>query len=56
MSEKSENNQKVVKEHSGKLAKLGTELAKIQFSYKVENKTSKEYWQMRILKDIMRKD
>lgn len=48
MSEESENNQKTVKEHSDKLAELGMELSKTQFSYKVENKTSKEYWQKRI--------
>ncbi|AFS80582.1 hypothetical protein NKOR_03440 [Candidatus Nitrosopumilus koreensis AR1] len=48
MSKDSENNKITVKEHSDKLAKLGKELTKIQFSYKVENKKSKEYWQKRI--------
>ncbi len=48
MSQNSEGLKKIVKEHSEKLAKLGIELAKNQFSYKVENKPSKEYWQNRI--------
>ena len=48
MSQNSEGLKKIVKEHSKKLAKLGIELAKNQFSYKVENKPSKEYWQNRI--------
>ena len=48
MSDESENKQSTVKEHSNKLAKLGMELSKIQFSYKVEEKASKEYWQKRI--------
>ena len=39
---------KSAKEHSEKLAKIGMELGEIQFSYKVENKPSKEYWQKRI--------
>ncbi len=39
---------KSVKERSEKLAKIGMELGEIQFSYKVENKPSKEYWQKRI--------
>lgn len=50
MGKEAENNRKIVKEHSDKLAKLGMELTKIQFSYKVENKTSKEYWQKRVVK------
>ena len=45
MTEDTENRQNTMKEHSDKLAKLGMELSKIQFSYKVEEKTSKEYWQ-----------
>jgi len=49
MSQNSENLKKSVKEHSDKLAKLGIELGKIQFSYKIEKKTSKEYWQQRII-------
>lgn len=48
MSSDQENIKKLAKEHSEKLAKLGTELGKIQFSYKVEAKPSKEYWQKRI--------
>ncbi|MGY5150345.1 MAG: hypothetical protein ACW9W3_09805 [Candidatus Nitrosopumilus sp. bin_68KS] len=37
-----------IKETSGKLAKLGTELADIKFSYKVEEKSSKNYWEKRM--------
>ncbi|WP_428324404.1 hypothetical protein [Nitrosopumilus sp.] len=48
MPEDTENKQKSMKEHSDKLAKLGMDLSKIQFSYKVEEKTSKGYWQKRI--------
>ena len=48
MSQNSEGLKKIVKEHSEKLSKLGIELAKNQFSYKVENKPSKEYWQNKI--------
>ena len=48
MTEEVENMKKTMKEYSDKLGKLGMELSKIQFSYKVEEKTSKEYWQKRI--------
>jgi len=48
MNDNSNELKKIVKEHSEKLAKLGIELAKNQFSYKVENKPSKEYWENRI--------
>ena len=48
MSQNSDGLKKIVREHSEKLAKLGIELAKNQFSYKVESKPSKEYWQKRI--------
>ncbi len=48
MSENTENLKKSIKEHSKKLAKLGTALAEIKFSYKVEEKPSKEYWEKRI--------
>jgi hypothetical protein len=48
MIEGSENIKKSATEQSEKLAKLGMELGKIQFSYKVEKKASKEYWQKRI--------
>ena len=41
-------NLKLVKEHGEKLAKLGTKLREIQFSYKIEEKASKNYWQKRI--------
>ena len=39
---------KSAKEYSDKLAKLGMELSEIQFSYKIEGKSTKEYWQKRI--------
>ncbi len=48
MSEDQENIKKSAKEHSDKLAKLGMELSEIQFSYKIEGKSTKEYWQKRI--------
>jgi len=48
MSENPEELKKLVKEHSDKLAELGMNLAKKQFSYKVEEKKSEEYWQKRI--------
>jgi len=48
MSPDQENLRKSAKEYSEKLAKLGIELGKIQFSYKVEEQPSKEYWQKRI--------
>ena len=48
MIDNPENLKKLAKEHSEKLAKLGIELGKNQFSYKVENKPSKEYWQKKI--------
>ena len=48
MSEKPEELKKIVKKHSDELAKLGMNLAKNQFSYKVEGKKSKEYWVKRI--------
>ncbi len=37
-----------IKDASEKLAKLGTELANIKFSYKVEEKASKDYWMKRM--------
>lgn len=43
-----ENLKKSISEISGKLAELGTELAEIKFSYKVEAKPSKEYWEQRM--------
>ena len=48
MSENSDELKKSAKEHSDKLALLGMELAKIQFSYRVEEKTNKKYWDERI--------
>jgi hypothetical protein len=48
MSQDPENLKKTVKEHAEKLAKMGMNLGEIQFSYKIEEKTSKEYWQKRI--------
>ena len=48
MSENSESIKKRVQEKSEKLAELGSILAKNQFSYKIEEKSSKEYWQKRI--------
>ena len=49
MSDKLNNLKEIVKEHSEKLSKLGTDLAKNQFIYKVGKKSSKEYWQERII-------
>ena len=48
MSQDPENLKKSIKEHSEKLAKLGMDLGTIRFSYRVEEKISKEYWQKRI--------
>ena len=48
MSEVPENLKKSAKEHSDKLAKLGMGLGEIQFSYKIEEKVTKEYWRQRI--------
>lgn len=48
MSEDKEEQKKSAKEYSDKLAKLGMELGEIQFSYRVEEKPTKEYWQKRI--------
>ncbi len=48
MIDNPENLKKLAKEHSEKLAKLGMDLGRNQFSYKIENKPSKEYWQKRI--------
>ena len=48
MSQDQEKLKKSAKEYSEKLAKLGTELGEIQFSYKVEEEPTKEYWQKRI--------
>lgn len=48
MSQDPEKLKKSAKEHSDKLAKLGMELGEIQFSYKIEEKVTKEYWQKRM--------
>jgi len=48
MSDEQEKLKKSAKEYSEKLAKLGKELAEVQFSYKIEENSSKEYWQNRI--------
>ena len=48
MNQDSEDIKKKVQEKSEKLAELGYTLAKNQFSYKIEEKISKEYWQKRI--------
>jgi len=39
----------VIKNHSEQLARLGTEISQIKFSYKIQEKASKEYWQKRIM-------
>ena len=46
---KEEELKKSAKEHSDKLAKLGMELGEIQFSYRIDEKPTKEYWQKRIV-------
>ena len=48
MSQDPDEIKKAAKDNSDKLAKLGMELGEIQFSYRVEEKTSKDYWQKRI--------
>lgn len=37
-----------VKDHSGNLAKIGSELAQIQFNYKVIEKAKMDYWEKRV--------
>ncbi|MEX2192012.1 MAG: hypothetical protein WD717_01330 [Nitrosarchaeum sp.] len=48
MTEDLEKLKKLAKEHSDNLAKLGKELAEIQFNYKVIENTTERYWQKRI--------
>ena len=48
MNEDPDSLKNKMKEHSEKLARLGTELGKNQFKYKIEKNASKEYWQCRI--------
>ena len=47
-SQHPDNNKKTAKTHSDKLARLGTELGKIRFSYKIKETASKNYWECRI--------
>ena len=48
MNQDSNDLKKIMQENSKKLTQLGSILAKNQFSYKIEEKISKEYWQKRI--------
>lgn len=48
MSEEQENLKKSAQGHGDKLAKLGRELGGIKFSYRIEEKVTKEYWEQRI--------
>ncbi len=48
MSQDPENLKKSAKKYSEKLSKTGMELGEIQFSYKIEEKVTKEYWQKRM--------
>jgi hypothetical protein len=48
MNQESDNIKKKIQEQSKKLAELGLTLAKSQFTYKIEEKVSKEYWQEKI--------
>ena len=48
MNQDSDDLKNTMQEKSEELAKFGSILAKSQFSYKIEEKTSKEYWQKRI--------
>jgi argininosuccinate lyase len=50
MTEDSEKLRKLVKEYSDNLAKLGHDLSKIQFRYKIIENATKEYWKDRIEK------
>jgi hypothetical protein len=52
----SDNLKNSIKETSRNLAKLGTELAEIKFSYKVEEKSSKDYWEKRMNEFINHND
>ena len=51
MNQESDNIKKKIQVQSKKLAELGLTLAKSQFTYKIEEKVSKEYWQEKI-KDL----
>ena len=48
MNQESDDISKKIQEQSKKLAELGLILAKSQFTYKIEEKVSKEYWQEKI--------
>ena len=48
MNENTVNLKNTIQGYSEKLTKLGSILAKNQFSYKIEEETSKKYWQKRI--------
>lgn len=48
MSNEPDNLKKSAKEHSDKLAKLGMALGEIQFSYRIDQKVTKEYWEQRM--------
>ena len=51
MNQESNDIKKKIQEQSKKLAELGRILAKSQFTYKIEEKVSKEHWQEKI-KDL----
>ena len=53
MDESLKDARKKARDYSENLSKLGLELSKNQFSYKIENKPSKKYWEKRI-KDFER--
>lgn len=44
MTQDSEKLKQKIEDESKKLAELGTNISKIQFSYKIEEKSSKKYW------------
>ena len=48
MSTDSENFKNSIDKKSKKLAELGSILAKNQFTYKIQEKTTKEYWEKRV--------
>lgn len=48
MGQNPEDVKKIAKKNSDNLSKLGMELGEIQFSYRIDEKPTKEYWQKRI--------
>ena len=48
MSHDSENFKNTIERKSKKLAELGSILAKNQFTYKIQEKTTKAYWEKRV--------